>query len=202
MLLFTSETSPFVRKVLILAHETGLTERIDKRLAHVTPVQPDEALSSRNPLGKVPCLVLDDSRALYDSRVICEYLDRLHGGRRLFPADGPARWSALTRQALADGLMEAGVLVRYETALRPESSRSHAWVDGQKAKISQALDKLEDDPHAHSGLCDIGHIATAAALGYLDFRYAEDGWRDGRPQLSEWFVQFSERPSMQATRPI
>lgn len=199
MKLHSSPTSPFARKVNVTAIELGLFDRLDLHAVQTSPVGPDLGLVGDSPLGKIPCLVLEDGQPLYDSRVICEYLDSLEGGGRLFPAAGPARWTALRRQALADGLMDAAVLARYETALRPPERRWAAWVDGQLDKVSRALDRLEAEGLGPA--VDIGTIAIGCALGYLDFRYGEMGWRGTRPALAAWFAAFDERPSLQRTRP-
>ena len=139
--------------------------------------------------------------ALFNSRVICEYLDSLHGGRRMFPAPGPARWTALRRQAAADGILDAAVGTRYETFLRPEERRWPDWVAGQKAKVRGALDALEAEAASFGETVDIGTIAIACALGYLDFRFAADDWRAGRPTLAAWYESFAQRPSMATTPP-
>lgn len=200
MKLYTAGASPFGRKVKVAAHELGLIDRLEIANETVSPVAPSEAVARANPLGKIPCLVLDDGTALYDSRVICEHLDLLGGGR-LFPPEGRARLRALTLQALADGLMDAGVSARYETFFRPEPLRWAGWVAAQKLKITRALDRLEADAAALGGLDDIGAIAVACALGYLDFRFPDDAWRDRRAALASWYEGVAERPSMQATRP-
>ena len=199
--LHTNPASPFARKVRAIAIETGLVGKIEELDRRVTPVAPDPAILRDNPLGKIPCLVVDDGTALYDSRVICEYLDGLHDGQRLFPPSGPARWTALRRQALGDGIMDAGVLARYETFLRPEERRWPEWVENQKQKFQRALDALETEAEALADTVDIGTIAIGCALGYLDFRYADDGWRASRPKLAAWFEGFAERPSMARTAP-
>jgi glutathione S-transferase len=201
MRLYTNPASPFGRKVKVLAHETGLFERLELLDEVLTPVAPSDAVSAANPLGKIPCLVTKDGMALYDSRVICEYLDGLHGGRPMFPAEGGARWRALTLQALGDGIMDAGVATRYETFLRPDALRWPDWVQAQKLKIGRALDRLEGEAANRGDEPDIGLLTVGCALGYLDFRYAADAWRNGRPQLAAWFERFDARPSMQATRP-
>jgi glutathione S-transferase len=164
-------------------------------------VGPDLALVAANPLGKVPCLVPAEGDALYDSRVICEYLDGLHDGPRLFPIAGPQRWVALRRQALADGIMDAAVLARYETFLRPEERRWPAWIDGQLDKVTRGLDRLENEAGQLEARVDVGAIATACALGYLDFRFADLDWRRSRPGLAAWFTAFAARESMLRTLP-
>jgi glutathione S-transferase len=191
--------SPFARKVLAVAIETGLDVRIERVKRLMTPVAPDALLNADNPLGKIPCLVTDDGMALYDSPVICEYLDSLHHGARMFPS-GPARWTALRRQALADGIMDAAVLTRYETFLRPQEVRWDAWIDSQKQKFRRALDALEFEG-ASLGVVDIGTLAIACALGYLDFRFPDDDWRAGRPRLAAWLEQFAQRPAIANTAP-
>jgi glutathione S-transferase len=143
--------------------------------------------------------VLEDGTALYDSRVICEYLDGLSAGPRLFP-EGAARWDALTRQALADGLLDAALLTRYERVLRTEERRWDAWETGQIGKIRSALDRFETLVAGGPAL-DIGTVAMACALGYLDLRFPDLAWREGRPALAAWFADFERRPSMAATVP-
>lgn len=194
-----SSTSPYVRKVSVVALETGLDGRIE-RIATNT-ADPASNHAKDNPLGKVPALILDDGGRLYDSPVICEYLDSLHDGPKLFPAAGPERWRALRRQALADGILDAAVLRMLEQKRRPEALRWDAWVALQGGKIRAALDQFEAEADGLAGPPDIGRIAAACALGYLDFRAPEEGWRDGRPKLAEWYAGFAERPSMRATAP-
>jgi len=199
--LFGSPLSPFVRKVRAAIHEMGLDSRIAFTAVTMTPVAPDAVLNRANPLGKIPALELDDGSSLYDSPVICEYLDGVHDRPRLLPPAGPARWQALRRQALADGIMDAGVLVRYEIAVRPEALRWDDWIAAQKGKIARALDSLEAEAGALGGGFDIGRIAIACALGYLDFRFAADRWRDRRPALAAWFETAAKRPSISSTAP-
>jgi len=201
MKLYSSTTSPYVRKVRVLARETGLAARIEEIPTAVSPIARDAQVAGANPLGKLPALVLDDGTALYDSPVICEYLDGLHAGRRLFPPTGPARWTALKLQAEGDGLLDAAVLTRYEMALRPEPLRWPEWIAGQKAKITGVLDVLERDAGSLAGDLTIGGITIACALGYLDFRFADDAWRTGRPRLAAWFAEVSTRESLRATMP-
>jgi glutathione S-transferase len=199
--LYHNPASPYVRKVLVVAHETGLAARIEIDSLALTPVDPDTALNAANPLGKIPALVLDDGSTLFDSRVICEYLDTLHDGPRMFPEQGQARWTALRRQALADGMLDAAVITRYETALRPESLRWPDWIENQKLKFRRAADQLELEAGGFGDMVDIGTVAIGCALGYLDFRYPDEGWRDRCPALAAWFEGFSRRPSMRMTLP-
>lgn len=198
MKLYHSPTSPYVRKVLMTAIELGLRERIELVPVHNSPVEPSAALNQTNPIGKIPALITDEGVEFYDSPVICEYLDSLQGAR-LFPVSGPARWDVLRQQALADGIMDAAVLVRYETWLRPAELRWDDWTEGQTSKIERALDVLEGQVVGLAGLT-IGTISIACALGYLDLRLGHLVWRDRRPQLSSWLADFAQRPSFQSTR--
>jgi glutathione S-transferase len=194
--------SPFVRKVVVVALETGLAERIERVSTSVSPVKPNLEVARENPLVKVPSLTTDDGLVLYDSPVICEYLDTLHKGARLFPAAGRQRWIALRQQALADGLMEAAILVRYEN-LRPQEMRWQDWVDSQMRRVRGALAALEIETE-EGGLKEpltIGHITVGCALGYLDFRFASEEWRLRHRQLALWFDAFNQRKAMQLTLP-
>ena len=201
MKLHYNVASPYVRKVVAVAIETGLRERLELAERKMSPVNPSAELNRDNPLGKIPCLVTDDGMVLYDSRVVCEYLDGLHRGPKMFPAAEPARWEALRRQAEGDGMLDAGVGARYETFLRPEERRWLEWVQGQKAKIARALDALDGEAASFGDTVDIGTITIGCALGYLDFRYAADDWRRGRPELAAWYDTFARRPSMAETAP-
>ena len=200
MKILYSPASPFVRKCLVAAHELGLNDRIERVPAAAHPVKRDPAVVATNPLGKVPALITDDGATIYDSRVICEYLDAL-AGHRLIPREGPARWQVLTAQALADGIMDAAVLTRYETALRPEALRWSDWSTGQLAKVSAALAEFERRAADFGDRVDIALIALGAALGYLDFRFASFAWRDRHPNTAAWYQWFSGRDSMVATQP-
>jgi glutathione S-transferase len=201
MKLHFGAASPYVRKVRATAIELGLNDRIELLQRTITPVAPEAELNAANPLGKIPCLITDEGEALYDSRVICEYLDSLDGGTAMFPDQGPARWAALRRQALADGILDASVGKRYETFLRPQEFQWQPWIDAQTRKYDQALDQLESEAASFGDTVDIGTVAVACALGYLDFRYADEGWRDRRAALADWYQTFAERPSMTGTAP-
>jgi glutathione S-transferase len=201
MKLYYSANSPFVRKVTILAMEAGIDGKIQHAPASV--LGPGSEVAKDNPLGKVPCLITDDGQALYDSPVICEYLDGQLGGGKAFPPAGPARWTALRRQALADGIMDAAV-GRVMEGRRPENERSPAAQEKNRKVIAGALDFLEaeaDKLGDPKGAADIGLIAVGCALGYMDLRHGADNWRQGRPKLTKWFEVFSQRPSMSATVP-
>ena len=201
MKLFHTATSPFVRKVMVSAHELGLTDRIETTHLRPSPLATDPTLSQQNPLSKIPALVLDDGSSLFDSRVICEYLDTLHDGEKLVPATGPERWRVLRMQALADGMLEAGVQVFYERAHRPKELQWQGWMDGQGAKVRQALDALEAGASELRGPRDLGKIAVACTVGWLEFREIVPGLREGRSALFTWYDEFRERPSMTATQP-
>ena len=201
MKLYINRASPFARKGRIVAREAGITDRIDEVETTVSPVAANEALARDNPLIKVPALIADSGEALYDSRVICEYLDTLHGGRRLFPSVGPQRFAALRRQALTDGILDALVLCRYELAVRPEGLRWADWVAGQRRKIFGGVDALEAEAASWADEFNIGQIGAACVCGYLDFRFADWNWRPGRPQLAAWFERTARRPSVSETAP-
>jgi glutathione S-transferase len=198
--LFSSATSPFVRKVLVLIREAGIAS-VDLIAVGGTPVDPGTLPVDLNPLGKIPALVPDDGPAIYDSRVICRYLDSVSGAG-FYPAP-PRLWDTLTLEATADGMLEAAVLMVYETRIRPEERRHAPWVEGQWAKIARALDALENRwmPHLQ-GPQDMGQIAVGCALGYLDFRHAARDWRAGHPDLSAWEAVYAARPAMMATVPV
>ena len=199
MKLFYGAISPFVRKVLVVAHERGIAGRIELVNAQPSPIARDTSITAHNPSGKIPTLLLADGTALYDSRVIVEYLDSLPGGPRLIP-DGPARWLTLTLQSLADEMTDALVLLRYETALRPAPQRWPEWVAGQWDKINASLDVIERQwlAQLQRGV-DVGAIAVATSLGYLELRFPEAAWRATRPGLARWYEAFAERPSMKET---
>jgi glutathione S-transferase len=191
--------------VKIVAIEKGLMDRIEYVATATAPSAPSEALARDNPLAKIPTLILDDGRALYDSFVICDYLDTLHAGNKTVPAAGARRWEVLTVHALGSGISDAAVLCRYESVLRPEALRWPDWTQGQMHKVAGGLDWLEANVavlgNAGESDVDLGQIAVACALGYLDFRFAAMSWRAARPRLGDWFAAFSRRPSMQGTMP-
>jgi glutathione S-transferase len=199
MRLHWSPRSPFVRKVMVAAHELGLADRIERVRTAVRMTRPNPELLPDNPLSKIPTLVLADGTALIDSVVICEYLDSLAGGGVLFPASGPGRWTALARHALANGLLDILILWRNERD-KPEGRQSPEWLDSFALKTRAALDRLERDaPDLAAARFGIGHIAVGCCLSYLDFRFPDLGWREGRPALADWHEGFRARPSAQAT---
>jgi glutathione S-transferase len=193
-----SSTSPYVRKVAVVAFETGLIGRIE--LVPTNVWASDTDIGRDNPLGKVPALTTDGGEVLFDSPVICEFFDSLHDGTKLFPPSGGARWTALRRQALADGMLDAGILRRLES-MRKEPERSASWMDRQRTATARATDTLEDEAPALGAGVTIGHIAIGCALGWFDFRFPADDWRHNRPRLAAWYAAFAQRPSMQKTVP-
>jgi glutathione S-transferase len=198
MKLFYSPFSPFVRKVLVFAMETGLESRIERQV--VNPWEPNPELTEANPLGKVPTLVTDEGMSLYDSAVICEYLDALHNCPDLIPHAGPERLKALRLEALADGIAEAAVLRRMES-VRPVSLQSEEWMSLQARTVERGLDALEGEVESWGQCFGIGQITVACALGYLDFRFSDDSWRANRPGLAAWQARIAQRPAMIATEP-
>lgn len=199
MKLFYNPASPFVRKVLIVAAETGVADQIDKEPVGLTPVKPSDSVIQQNPLGKIPALVLDDGTTLYDSRVICEYLNTLGGGNLY--GQGDDRWQVLRLEASADGICDAAVAVRYETFVRPEAFRWPEWIEGQKNKFRRSLAVLDAEASRYGDRLNIGTIALAVALDYVDFRYPEEAWRDYYPNLADWHKGFEQRPSFESTKP-
>ena len=200
MKIFYSATSPYVRKCLVAAHELGLRDRIELVPAAPHPVNRDQTVVARNPLGKIPTLITDDGAILYDSRVVCEYLNMVAGGP-LFPGAASARFTALAEQSLADGVLDAAVLVRYETFTRPESLRWPEWIAGQTEKVTSGLAEIERRAAGFAARIDIGMISIGCALGYLDLRMGELEWRATHPAAAAWFEKFGARESMRATRP-
>ncbi len=196
MKLRTSPASPFGRKVQIAAALLDLSDRIAIEAADTG--NPEDLLRQQNPLGKIPVLIVEDGRALYDSRVIVEYLDALAGGSELIPT-GPERFDVLVLQALADGLADAALLQVYEVRMRPLELRSEKWVAYQNEKITRGLGVLEAAPPA-SGALHVGAVALACVLGYLDLRF-EGAWRAGHPRLVAWLDTFgAATPAFEATR--
>ena len=189
--------SPFARKVLVMAHEAALADTMEVIRHETSPIRRNEAVYAVNPLGQVPVLLCDDGLALFDSAVICAYLDNLHAGPRLIPEAGRARWLALRLEALANGMIDAGGSHRWEIERRPEAVRWTAMADGQAGKIRAAYDFIEQNV-ALEGPLDIGQIALATALGWLEFRRLP--WLEDRHRrLTNWYRAFAQRTSMAAT---
>jgi glutathione S-transferase len=202
MKLYYSPTSPYVRKVTVTSIEKGLDGRIERVPMGASPVKRDPALTSKNPLGKVPCFIDDAGNALFDSPVICAYLDSLKSPP-LRPAEGPARFADMTLEALGDGLLDAGLLHRYESTLRPAEKRWDDWADGQMAKLMGAIDALETTYASQlGGPLTLGQIAVACALGWFDFRYGNVDWRRDHPKVAAWMKSMNERPSMKSSVPV
>ncbi|HYD30961.1 MAG TPA: glutathione S-transferase N-terminal domain-containing protein [Azospirillaceae bacterium] len=200
MKLHHSPTSPFVRKVMMVAIEAGVADRVETLPTDAWASKPDHL--AHNPLSKVPALVLEDDTCLYDSPVICEYLDSLNRGVHLFPAMGPARWTALRQMALADGMCDAAVL-RLKESMRSEGERSPSWIERQKAAVARAVEALEAEADGLAAAQPtIGTLAIMAALGYLDLRYKAEDWRQGHPKLLAWFDRASDRDSFRLTAPV
>ena len=189
--------SPYARKALVFAHEVGLAARLRVVHQETSPTVRNERVFAENPLGKVPVLVRPDAASIFDSDVICAYFDTLHDGRKLIPAEGEVRWQALRVQAVAQGLAEAGIAIRWETVRRPQALRYPPLRDGYVEKLVCSYDWLEDELDVDSHL-HVGHIAVATALSWLEFRELPD-FRERRPRLTSWFDEFSARPSMLAT---
>jgi glutathione S-transferase len=196
MKLWYSAASPFVRKVMVFAHETGLAASLDLVIGQVWTE--DSPVTKDNPIGKVPALVTPDG-VFAGSYLCCEYLDSLHAGPRLIPADPRERWPALQLHAWADGIIEAAVASVVEQVRRPKELVYQGNLDRQQAKIVRTLDKIETMPLPRA--IDIGAVTLGCAFGYLDFRMPQLGWREGRPGLGRWYEAFAARDSMKATQP-
>jgi glutathione S-transferase len=196
MKLAYSPNSPYVRKCVVLAIQRG----IDKQMELWTVGTTDPALVQVNPLSKVPTLVLDDGTALYDSPVICEYLDSVGDGPKMFPAAGTARWKALRQEALGDGILDATQPRRREIAL-PQDEGRQTYIALQQGKVKAALAVLEAEANSLGMLTNIGEITIACALGYMDFRYPNEPWRPGHPKLEAWYAKVAAMPAMTRTVP-
>lgn len=196
MKLAYSPASPYVRKVVACAIARGLDGKIERWTVPTT----DPALLPVNPLSKVPALVTDDGMALYDSPVICEYLDNIGDAPRLFPESGPARWTALRQQALGDGIMDASQPRRREVAL-PQDQGRQDYIALQQGKVARALDVLEAEAESFGQLTTIGEITIGCALGYLDFRFPHEPWRPGHPKLEAWYTRVVALPPLARTAP-
>jgi len=200
MKLHWSPRSPFVRKVMIVAHERGVVGRLDCVRTVAATSKPHAELMKDNPLSKIPTLILGDGTVLYDSPVICEYLDALDGAPKLFPKEPKSRMIALRRQALGDGFLDMMVLLRDER-MRTHPSETH--MNSTAARKAAVLDVLEREAESLTTTpFSIGHVAIGCALSYLDFRYVDDDWRKGHLHLANWHASFAARPSVRATQLI
>ncbi len=197
MKLLTADPSPFGRKVKVLLMETGQLEDVEVVKVKTTPMETDPTVQAANPVGKIPALVRNDGPTLFDSRVICRYLDARSGGGMYSDAD---LWDVLALEALADGILDAAVIMTYEKRFRQEPNAD--WLDAQWKKIANSVQALNSMWMSHlQGPITMGHIAVGCALGYLDFRHDGRNWRAGGVELENWFSAFSERESMKATIP-
>jgi glutathione S-transferase len=197
MKLAYSPASPYVRKVMACAIARGIADRIEKWTIGTA----DPALLAVNPLSKVPSLLTDDGVALYDSPVICEYLDSIGSAPKLFPTAGPARWTALRQEALGDGIMDASQPRRREIALPQDEGRA-GYIALQRGKVSRAVAVLEAEADKLGALTTIGEITVGCALGYLDFRFGNEPWRPGHPKLEAWYARVVALPPLAGTMPV
>jgi glutathione S-transferase len=202
MKLYVSGASPYVRKVLVTAHELGIADQLEIAAVATGPTTPDPALQKENPLGKIPTLIAKDGTPLFDSRVICSYLCEVGVGRVKLEGRSERQKLQIRKwEALADGICDAGILIRYETFARPEALRWPEWIAGQSGKVLAALDLLEANEMAYATDLSMAAIAIACALGWLEFRMPIADIRTDRPKLFAWYDEFKKRPSMQATSP-
>lgn len=201
MKLYYTPTSPYVRKVMVMAHECGLASHLETLTLRPSPIQVSPELSMQNPLSKIPVLVTDEGLSLYDSPVICEYLDSLHRNRKMIPEAGAERWITLRTQALCDGILEAAIQVFYEKLHRPQELQWQEWLRGQGDKARQGLDQLEAECPGFSRDIELGQIAAAVTIGWLEFRDVLGDIRSTRPCLFSWYETFRQRPSMRHTEP-
>lgn len=196
MKLAFSPASPYVRKVTACAIKRGLNDKIERLKIGTT----DPALLQYNALSKVPTLITDDGMAIFDSPVICEYLDSIGSAPKLFPAAGPARWKALTQEALADGILDATQPRRRELTL-PQDEGRKSYIALQQGKVARALDEFEKQAGTLGNLDTIGEITIGCALGYLDFRFANEPWRPSHPKLDAWYAKVVMLPPLAETMP-
>ena len=199
MKLIASTPSPFSRKVRVLLHETGQADDVEMVEVMTTATNTDPQAAAANPVGKIPSLVRDDGPAIYDSRVICRYLDA-RAGARFYPES--RLWETLTLEATADAIMDAAVLMVYELRVRPPEKVFDGWIEAQWTKVQRGVSAVNERWMSHlNGPMDMSHIAIGCALAYLDFRHADRNWREGNGALDDWFAVFNTRESMQATVP-
>lgn len=199
MKLYGDTLSPFVRSTLVVAHEAGLAAKLEHLKEAVNPTQVNARLSALSPIAKVPVLETDHGKAVYDSRVIVEYLCHVAGNSTLIPDDGVKRFRVLTLQALAQGLGDCAVGYRYETAARPKGLQWADWIERTTKRFAAIFDELEANWIACLSEVNVGSITTAVVLTYMSYRMPEIDWRDGRPKLAAFHAEFAKRPSMVAT---
>ena len=198
MNLIYSGASPYARKARAAAIETGMADKIE--MLEINPWADPDGYRDINPVGKVPALVRDDGPALYQSNLVCEFLDA-YGETKIYPEIGPARWTALRQLAAADGILDASVLTRMEGMFHEGESASRKLIDRQELSVDEALKQLEGEAGDLEGPVTIGQIAVACALGYRDFRFADKDWRGTHPKLAAWYGEFAKRPSIAETDP-
>ncbi|SKA36660.1 glutathione S-transferase [Enhydrobacter aerosaccus] len=196
MKLAYASASPYVRKVTACAIKRGIDDKIERLKIPTT----DPALLQYNPLSKVPTLIADDGLCIYDSPVICEYLDSVGSAPKLFPAAGAARWKALTQMALGDGILDATQPRRRELTL-PQDDGRKSYIALQQGKVARALEAFEKEADSLGALDTIGEITLGCALGYLDYRYANEPWRPGHPKLEAWYAKVVKLPPLAETMP-
>lgn len=202
MKLMHAAASPYARKVQAAAIELGLGAELEIVPTAVAPGKDNSEYTSKyNPLTKIPAMELEDGSVLYDSAVICEYLDARAGGGRIIPAGGDARWRVLTQHALAQGMTDAALLIRYETFLRPEALRWDTWADSQMQKIQAGLKWFEENPDSLEGPLNLAQIALGVLLGYLDFRFGDSPWRPDHPGLEAWYAAAAKHDCFSQTEP-
>lgn len=199
MKIYGTLTSPFVRTTLVAAHELGLGNRITHVAEQVSPTEPNPKLTALSPIGKVPVLETDHAHAIHDSRVILEYLCHVAGDSELIPDDGVKRFRVLTLQAVGQGLGEAAVSYRYETATRPQGLQWTGWIERTKLRMTAVFDDLEANWQGCLDSVNAGSITVAVVLAYIDFRMPDFNWRNGRPKLAAFHENFSKRDSMLKT---
>ena len=204
MKLTFSPASPFARKVRAAAIELGLSERLELEIIDTAPGKPNRPYGEAyNPLRKIPALLCEDGSTVYDSTLICEYLDNMAGGGRIVPRqDAPHRWRVMTDHSLAQGMTEACILMRYETAVRPEERRWQVWIEDQWDRVESGLQWFTHNSAELSEPLNIAHLALGSLLGYIDFRMPERAWRSRFPLLADWNERLQRRPSFQQTRPV
>ena len=198
MKLIHSAASPYARKARVTAIETGLSDKLE--IEGIVPWEDPDGYRDVNPVGKVPALVRDDGPPLYQSNLVCEYLDS-QGTTKIYPVAGPDRWTALRQIAAADGILDASVGEGREGMFHEGDAVSAKLIARQELSVNMALDQLEAEAADLSGPVTIGQVAVACALAYRDFRFADVDWRADRPNLTAWFAEFAQRPSMIETDP-
>ena len=199
MKLLFSPASPFARKVRVLLRELDLLDRVTEENVSTNALASDPSVVAANPIGKIPALIRDNAPTIYDSRVITRFLNDTQGGA-LYPDS--RIWETLTLEATADGIMESALAMTYETRLRPDAQQYPDWIEAQWEKANRGISAVNNRWMSHlAGPMDMGHVAIACALSYVDLRHGSRNWRTGNDALAAWHATFCERPAMQATKP-